>query len=67
MKTFVQKYGKHHGGGNRYLEPLVGIETKICTEFTALFTQRSRVSFPCSLCCLHLQMAMTTLEQPTST
>lgn len=24
------------------------------------------VSLPCSLCCLHLQMAMITLEQPTS-
>lgn len=36
----VQKYDKHYRGGNWYLEPSVGIETKICTELTSRFTWR---------------------------
>lgn len=28
--------------------------------------ERAKVNLPCFLCCFHLQMAMTTLEQPTS-
>lgn len=42
------------------------IKTKICTELTSPFSQRTRVSLPYSLGSLHLQMARTTLEQPTS-
>ena len=39
---------------------------KFALSLPLLSHKGARVSLPCFLCCLYLQMATTTLEQPTS-